>query len=213
MGIFYRGSSKNSHGLSKPPAPQSCFENEALEARLLWAETPETPLHILQELASDSQPSVKMKLASNPNISWEVVMLLAPYCAKELLQNPSFDLLILEGIDLWKLYNFAQYLHTGIPEGWLRSFAREEAYYPFLCCYRCTPPGILLTIAQGANETSALRRSLLTNPNTPREALQRFIEDPNTRWESLRVIAASRPEFLIASLRFRLCFREEIGLG
>ena len=60
------------------------------------AKNPEKPPEILADLSKSKNHAIRQAVASNPNTPTEVLFKLGAEFPKELLENPVFDLLILE---------------------------------------------------------------------------------------------------------------------
>ncbi len=69
---------------------------KSITAKRLVAKNPSAPTQLLQKLANDSDIEVRKAVASNPNTPHELLLQLGKAFPNELLNNPVFDLLLLE---------------------------------------------------------------------------------------------------------------------
>ena len=131
------------------------------------AKNPRTPAKALKKLGSSRDKFTRKAVAGNPNTPAEIMSGLGGQFPVELLGNPALDLMLLENPDLF----------SGMPIGTLRSLAKRE---------NC-PAGLLAYMARAATWDESLQRSLVQNPNTPREVIEGLVG--NGRSEEIKEAA------------------------
>ncbi|HBE19857.1 MAG TPA: hypothetical protein DEG17_21585 [Cyanobacteria bacterium UBA11149] len=121
------------------------------------AKNPDTSPEILQELANSHDVTVRKNIAANPNTPPEVLWKLGEQFPQEILNNPIFDLLLLEKPNLVK----------EIPSSTLKSILKEDGV-----------PISFLTCAVNQWDREILL-AITMNPQTPKEALEKLLHRDN----------------------------------
>ncbi|MBE9176758.1 hypothetical protein IQ225_18170 [Synechocystis salina LEGE 06155] len=111
-----------------------------------------TPPELLEELSHSKDQSVREACAGNPNTPTEVLLLLAGQFTEQLLENPVFELLLIENPNL-----VAQF-----PKRSLNSLVKRDT----------TPVSFLRWAAENGEENTL--SALLVNPKVPGEVVQRL---------------------------------------
>lgn len=124
--------------------------NQATSLARLVARNPAAPEYVLKKLGSHSDATVRKWVTAHPSTPPSVLIKLATQFPEQLLENPVFDILLLENPDLL----------NQLPVGTRRSLVKRE---------KC-PVIILEWLANDDDE--AIHLALAMNPNTPWHVLQ-----------------------------------------
>ena len=92
------------------------LSQKSIMAKRLVAKNPSAPAELLQKLANDSDIEVRKAITSNPNTPRELLLQFGKAFPDELLNNPIFDLLLLEN----------NYLQRTIPESSYKELLKKE---------------------------------------------------------------------------------------
>ncbi|MGI0483596.1 HEAT repeat domain-containing protein, partial [Geminocystis sp. CENA526] len=134
--------------------------NKSIELACLVAKNPHCPPNLLAELAQNEERLVRQAVTNNPNTSKETLLNLGAEFPEEFLDNPIFDLLLLENPSFL----------AEIPKSTLESIVKLEKF----------PQPFFTWVLDNSNDNDPLLMALLSNPNLTREHLERLSSHKNS---------------------------------
>lgn len=150
-------------------------------ARLV-AENPNAPPDILQQLATSDDIEIRKAVTTNPNTPTEVLLSLAEEFPRQFIQNPLFDLLLLENanfpaeISYWTLLNILKL--EELPDFFLSSAAKHsnpEILY-MVARHPHTPDKALQEMARRYPKDARLGLTIAKRPNISKKVLLTLVE-------------------------------------
>jgi hypothetical protein len=138
----------------------------------LVAKNPSTPPELLRKLANSSHVTTRKNVTANPNTPIEVLLKLGVEFPKQLLDNPIFHLVLLENPTLV----------NEMPISTLMSLLKLEKV-----------PVLLLEQA-ALNRVWEVQSAVAMNPQTPREVLEKLVENQNAQVAEVLLAVAMNPQ-------------------
>jgi len=142
-----------------PPETLRTLAETNLTLKQIVAQNPAAPVDLLTKLASDRNKIIQKAVASNPNTPTEILIKLGVKFTQEFLNNPIFELLLLENP------NFI----LAMPVETLKSILKLKEL----------PEYILIIASQHLDKKVVL--AVANHPQTPRAILEKLSESPHQK--------------------------------
>ncbi|GAB4297792.1 MAG: DUF2336 domain-containing protein [Oscillatoriaceae cyanobacterium] len=146
-----------------PPEQLQQLANHSPELAQLVAQNPAAPSELLAKLASSKDPTTRARVAANPNTPTEILLKLGAEFPQQLLENPMWDLILLENprlaetIPIASLISIVKLQSEKIPISFLETVLLKVNEYKY--------PDVLTAVA--------------LNPRTPPHIFRQLGEDQN----------------------------------
>lgn len=146
-----------------PPEQLQQLANHSPELAQLVAQNPAAPSELLAELAQSNDTITRARVTANPNTPTEILLKLGSDFPQQLLENPMWDLLLLENPQLSKT----------IPLATLTSIVKLQS--------EKVPISFLKTAFIEANQSKEpyLLTAVALNPRTPQQIFRQLVEEQN----------------------------------
>lgn len=146
----------------------------SLEPRLQVAESPETPLAVLEELAGDLEIPIRLAVKYNSNCPPDIIELVEGENAVATDWNTAGDRLVALGQSRWSWIRLAAAQNPATPPETLRQLAGDTAFKIQLAVAKNpqTPANVLTTLAEHPDKK--IQEAIAEHPNATEEILHQL---------------------------------------